>query len=47
MTEAPGRLYLLDSNACIRFLNGRAPNLRARLQAVRHDQVRVCSVVKA
>ena len=40
-------LYLLDTNTCIRYLNGRAPNVRSRLRSVPPQQVRVCSVVKA
>lgn len=39
--------YLLDSNACIRYLNGRAPALRARLVAHSPDEIAVCSIVKA
>ena len=39
--------YLLDSNACIRHLNGRASNLTARLKTVDPNQLAVCSVVKA
>lgn len=42
--------YLLDSNVCVRFLNGRAPSVRSRLlqelQTEPHN-VAVCSVVKA
>lgn len=26
--------YLLDTNTCIRFINGRAPQLRVKLLAV-------------
>ncbi len=39
--------YLLDTNTCIRYLNGRAPSIRQRLAAVRRDDVVVCSPVKA
>ncbi len=39
--------YLLDSNACIRHLNGRVPHLTARLRNVGPNQIAVCSVVKA
>jgi tRNA(fMet)-specific endonuclease VapC len=39
--------YLLDTNTCIRYLNGRAPNVPRRLQAVSPAEVRVCAVVKA
>ena len=39
--------YLLDTNTCIRFLNGRALAVRQRLAAVRRDDIAVCSPVKA
>ncbi len=39
--------YLLDTNTCIRYLNGRAPNVLQRLQALPPTEVRVCAVVKA
>ncbi len=38
--------YLLDTNACIRHLNGRAPHLTARLKNTDPVQIVVCSVVK-
>lgn len=37
---------LLDTNTCIRYLNGRAPRVRQRLQAHRRDEIAVCSIVK-
>ena len=40
-------IYLLDSNVCIRYLNGRSPAIRTNLQAHMPDDIRVCSVVKA
>ena len=39
--------HLLDSNACIRYLNGRAPSIRSSLTAMAAGSVVVCSVVKA
>ncbi len=39
--------HLLDSNACIRYLNGRSVSLRNRLAAMTPGEVGVCSVVKA
>lgn len=39
--------WLLDTNACIRYLNGRSPKLRAKFDATDSLQIRVCSVVKA
>lgn len=38
--------YLLDSNACIRHLNGRALAIRVHLGKVPPAQIYVCSVVK-
>ena len=40
-------MYLLDTNACIRILNGTSPALAERLQTVPRSQVRLSSVVKA
>ena len=39
--------WLLDTNACVRYLNGRSSKLRARFDAADPLQIRVCSVVKA
>jgi tRNA(fMet)-specific endonuclease VapC len=39
--------WMLDTNACIRYLNGRSPALKARLDAADATQICVCSVVKA
>jgi len=40
-------MYLLDTNACIGYLNGRAMGVVQRLKALRPQDVAVCSVVKA
>jgi tRNA(fMet)-specific endonuclease VapC len=40
-------LFLLDTNACIRILNGSSPSVAARLQGTNPSDVRLCSVVKA
>lgn len=40
-------MYLLDTNACIRILNGTSPSLIDHLKAVPRSQVRLSSVVKA
>src|SRR3954471_15168057 len=40
-------MYLLDTNACIRFLNGTSPSLTERLRVVPRVQVRLSSIVKA
>jgi tRNA(fMet)-specific endonuclease VapC len=39
--------YLLDTNACIGYLNGRAIGVRQRLESMPPGEVFVCSVVKA
>ena len=39
--------HLLDSNACIRYLNGRSISIRNGLAAMTPGEVCVCSVVKA
>ncbi len=39
--------YLLDTNACIRYLNRRSVGVLRRLQALKPQDVAVCSVVKA
>lgn len=40
-------MWLLDTNACIRYLNGRAPALKQRIDTTDPGDIRVCSVVKA
>jgi tRNA(fMet)-specific endonuclease VapC len=40
-------VFLLDTNACIRILNGSSAAVVARLQATSPSEVRLCSVVKA
>ncbi|MBO1347056.1 MAG: type II toxin-antitoxin system VapC family toxin [Hormoscilla sp. GUM202] len=39
--------YLLDTNVCVRYLNGRSVAIRRRLQAIDVEEVAVCSIVKA
>ena len=39
--------YLLDTNTCIRYLNGRSPQVKGRLQSLRPEDIVLCSVVKA
>jgi tRNA(fMet)-specific endonuclease VapC len=39
--------WLLDANACIRYLNRRSPCLKAKLDTADPAQILVCSVVKA
>ena len=39
--------YLLDTNTCIRYLNGRSPSIKTHLAAVKAEDIALCSVVKA
>lgn len=39
--------YLLDTNACIRYINGRVPQLRIKLADVSYQNVGVSTVTKA
>lgn len=39
--------YLLDTNPCIRYLNGRSDHLRDRIDSVGDEQIVICSVVRA
>jgi tRNA(fMet)-specific endonuclease VapC len=39
--------YLLDSNTCITYLNGRSTTLLQRMQATPAHEVYLCSIVKA
>ncbi len=38
--------YLLDTNTCIRYLNGRSPSVLQKLDTLPEQDVCVCSVVK-
>jgi tRNA(fMet)-specific endonuclease VapC len=40
-------IYLLDTNVCVRYLNGRSLSIRERLQVTDVEDIAVCSVVKA
>ena len=39
--------WMLDTNACIRYLNGRSAKLKARIDGTDPADMAVCSVVKA
>jgi tRNA(fMet)-specific endonuclease VapC len=39
--------YLLDTNACIRYITGRAVSLRDKIIATPANEICVCSIVKA
>jgi tRNA(fMet)-specific endonuclease VapC len=38
--------YLLDTNTCVRYLNGRSPAVFQRLNALSSFEMCVCSIVK-
>ena len=40
-------IYLLDTNVCIGYLNGRAFRVMQRLRTLPDENVAVCSIVKA
>jgi tRNA(fMet)-specific endonuclease VapC len=39
--------YLLDTNTCIQYLNGRSPKVKQRLERTPAQEIVICSVVKA
>ncbi|MEO0684643.1 MAG: type II toxin-antitoxin system VapC family toxin [Cyanobacteria bacterium J06649_11] len=39
--------YLLDTNVCARYLNGKSPAIRERIRATNKNDIAVCSIVKA
>lgn len=39
--------YLLDTNVCIRYLNGRVPRVRARMLALDEAEIAISIVTKA
>lgn len=39
--------YLLDTNVCVMYLNGRSESVRDRFLSTPSDDIAVCSVVKA
>lgn len=39
--------YLLDTNTCIRYLNGQSASIRTRLERSTPEEISLCSVVKA
>ena len=40
-------IYTLDTNTCIRYINGRAPQLRVKIPTVPAHDIVVCSLVRA
>jgi tRNA(fMet)-specific endonuclease VapC len=39
--------YLLDTNVCVMYLNGRSASVRDRLHSISIEEMAVCSIVKA
>ena len=39
--------YLLDTNVCVMYLNGRSISVRDRLRSISIEEMAVCSIVKA
>ncbi len=39
--------YLLDTNTCIKYLNGQSENVRRHIELTRPEEIVLCSVVKA
>ena len=39
--------YLLDTNACIQYLNGTSASLRHKLESSQPEDIFLCAVVKA
>jgi tRNA(fMet)-specific endonuclease VapC len=39
--------YLLDTNVCVMYLNGRSTSVRDRLFSVPLEDMAVCSIIKA
>ncbi|HDQ00423.1 MAG TPA: type II toxin-antitoxin system VapC family toxin [bacterium] len=39
--------YLLDTNSCIKYLNGTSENIKTRLESKQLQDIVVCSIVKA
>lgn len=39
--------YLLDTNTCIRYINGRAPTIREKVLQISDSDIAICSVTKA
>lgn len=39
--------YLLDTNTCIRYLNGRSESIRRHIESKSPEDILICSIVKA
>ncbi|MGA1867151.1 MAG: type II toxin-antitoxin system tRNA(fMet)-specific endonuclease VapC [bacterium] len=40
-------IYLLDTNVCIKYLNGRSESIRRHLESKHPQDIVICSIVKA
>ncbi len=40
-------IYLLDTNICVRFLNGRAPKVREKLLAIENQYIAISTITQA
>jgi tRNA(fMet)-specific endonuclease VapC len=40
-------IYLLDTNVCIRYLNGRAPQIRTKMDTIADTDMAISAVTKA
>jgi tRNA(fMet)-specific endonuclease VapC len=40
-------MYLLDSNTCIQFLNGKSAHIQRQLRGTKPSDIKLCSIVKA
>jgi len=39
--------YTLDTNTCIRYINGRSPLVRQKLPTIPASEIVICSIVRA
>jgi tRNA(fMet)-specific endonuclease VapC len=39
--------YLLDTNTCIKYLNGRSEKIKQHLESIHPEDIVLCSIVKA
>nr|WP_281721332.1 type II toxin-antitoxin system VapC family toxin [Nitrosomonas nitrosa] len=39
--------YLLDTNTCIRFINGRSPSIRAKMLTIDDSEIAISTIVQA
>ncbi len=40
-------IYLLDTNTCIRFMNGRSEAVREKIESYQANELALCAIVKA